>query len=445
MSRFFFLVFLFFPGIIVAETHPLPTSGTLLWRISGKGLQYSSYLYGTMHTRDARVFHFSDSVLNCFMRCRAFAMELKLDELNREDVISNMMMDSGQTIENYLSKNQYDSLALKIQAATGLPMSLFERMKPIYIATMLSQNEILNDTISKKNLNPFFLDEYFEEMAKHSGKKINALEILQTQLDVFNFLTIKQQVEMLMNSVREENSNIGLDTFINHYINGELEILINNQENEMWSADFVNQILYKRNKGMADTIESLIKAQSTFAAFGAAHLTGDSGVISLLRKKGFTVEPVEANYNDISKEGWLYVYPCSVIAVPMPGIPQYLIDTLPSSKIIYQKWISSQSNNYVVAHFNNSVSINKKVLEEFVGNEIKNRLSLVRVKGVYATQRNIKAYYLNKKSANGTVSIVENGNEKIVAIVFNELKVDSTEMNRFLFLVRYKISSVIPN
>lgn len=76
-------------------------------------------------------------------------MEIKLDELNREDAISNMMMDSGQTIENYLSKNQYDSLQQKIQIVTGLPMSLFERMKPIYIATMLSQSQLLKDTTIK--------------------------------------------------------------------------------------------------------------------------------------------------------------------------------------------------------------------------------------------------------------------------------------------------------
>lgn len=444
MRCLFFLAVIFYSGSVCAETQTLPTSGTLLWRISGNGLHSPSYLYGTMHTRDNRVFHFSDSVLNCFMRCQAFAMEIKLDELNREDAISNMMMDSGQIIENYLSKNQYDSLQQKIQIVTGLPMSLFERMKPIYIATMLSQSQLLKDT-TIKNSNSYFLDEYFEQMAKYSGKKVHALEMLQTQLDVFNFLSLTQQVVMLMKSVREENNSYVLDTFINHYVNGELEILVNSKDNQFWPSDFVNQILYKRNKGMADNIESLIKTQSTFAAFGAAHLTGDSGVISLLRKKGFTVEPVEANYNDISDEGWLYVYPCSVIAVPMPGIPEFTTDTLTNSKIIYQKWISTQSNNYVVAHFDKSVSINKKVLEEFAKNELTPNLQLVRAKNEFATHRNIKTYDLNERSANGNAFIIENGNEKIAVLVLKESGLDAEELKRFLSIIRYKISSVIPN
>ncbi len=442
MMRLFFLVLIFYAGIVKAETQSLPTSGTLLWRISGNGLHHASYLYGTMHTRDNRVFHFSDSVLNCFMRCKAFAMELKLDELNREDVINQMMLDSGQTIENYLSKNQYDSLQQKIQTATGLPLSLFERMKPIYIATMLSQSELLKDT-SSKNSNPFFLDEYFEQMAKHSGKNVHALELLQTQLDVFNFLSITQQVVMLMKSVREENTKTGVDTFINHYINGELEVLINNEENELWPADFVNQILYNRNIGMTDKIESLIKTQSTFAAFGAAHLTGDSGVISLLRKKGFTVEPVEANYNDISEEGWLYVYPCSVIAVPMPGFPEFATDTLSISKIIYQKWISTQSNNYVVAYFDKSVSINKNVLVEYAKNELTKNVNLVRAKNEFVARRNIKVYKLNDKNETGNAFVIENGNEKIAVLVFKESGSDAEELKRFLSIIRYKISTVI--
>jgi len=422
----------------------LPTSGTLLWRVSGNGLTENSYLYGTMHTRDNRVFRFSDSVLNCFIRCKAFAMELKLDELNQEDVINNMMMDSGKSIENYLTKNQYDSLQLKIQSVTGLPLNLFERLKPIYIATMLSQSEMLYDTMNKNSYS-LFLDEYFELMAKNSGKKVAALEALQTQLDVFNFLSIKQQIDLLMKSIRKENNELQIDTFVNHYINGELEILLKNDNNELWSAEFMNKILYRRNFGMADNIESLIKKQSTFSAFGAAHLTGDSGIISILRTKGYTVEPVNAYYNDLSKEGWLYVYPNNIISVSMPGIPEYKIDSSQKSKVAYYQWASHKSNSYKVAHFDKSAIVNKSLLEEFVENEFKTTSHLVRAKNQFVNRRNIKTYYLNKESANGFVFFIENGNAKIVAIVFNEHNIDIDELNKFISLIRYKISSVIPN
>jgi len=46
---------------------------------------------------------------------------------------------------------------------------------------------------------------------------------------------------------------------------------------------------------MARRIDSLISLRTMFLAIGAAHLPGDSGVINLLRRKGFTLEPVFSN------------------------------------------------------------------------------------------------------------------------------------------------------
>ena len=250
---------------------------------------------------------------------------------------------------------------------------------------------------------------------------------------------------MLMKSICEANDKSSATTFINEYINGELEILLTNENNEVWPIEFMNKILYERNSCITNKIELLIKNKSTFSAFGAAHLTGDLGVISLLRKKGFTVEPVEASYDNITEEGWLYVYPYSVISVSMPGIPVFLNDTLLSSKIIYQKWTSTQSNNYVVAHFDKSVSMNKLLLEKFASTEINSSLILQSVKNKFTAKRNIKTYAFSRKLTNGNAFIIENGNEKIAVLVYKDSLIDTEELKRFLSLIRYKISSVIPN
>ena len=47
-----------------------------------------------------------------------------------------------------------------------------------------------------------------------------------------------------------------------------------------------------RNKTMAKQFSKISKDQTLFCAVGAAHLVGDKGVLALLRKKGYTVEPV---------------------------------------------------------------------------------------------------------------------------------------------------------
>src|SRR5579871_2249156 len=52
---------------------------TLLWRISGKDLKEPSYLFGTMHVKDKRVFGFSDSVMLAIQKCKSFALEVHPD------------------------------------------------------------------------------------------------------------------------------------------------------------------------------------------------------------------------------------------------------------------------------------------------------------------------------------------------------------------------------
>ena len=51
-------------------------------------------------------------------------------------------------------------------------------------------------------------------------------------------------------------------------------------------------LLNNRNKNWISKIDKYVKQKPTFIAVGAAHLGGQNGVISLLKKQGFKVEPV---------------------------------------------------------------------------------------------------------------------------------------------------------
>ncbi|HEX7753769.1 MAG TPA: TraB/GumN family protein, partial [Niabella sp.] len=57
---------------VAAQSYP----NTLLWRISGNGLARPSYLYGTIHLTDKRVFNFGDSVYQAIKSADGFALEV---------------------------------------------------------------------------------------------------------------------------------------------------------------------------------------------------------------------------------------------------------------------------------------------------------------------------------------------------------------------------------
>jgi hypothetical protein len=72
------------------------------------------------------------------------------------------------------------------------------------------------------------------------------------------------------------------------YVSEDIDKLLNYSQSNR-ERDIV---LIKRNVKMARRMDSLSSIRTMFFAVGAAHLAGDSGVIDLLRKRGFKVDPV---------------------------------------------------------------------------------------------------------------------------------------------------------
>jgi len=71
----------FFLILSLASLSQTAQPKTLLWRISGHGLQKPSYLYGTMHLNDKRLFMFGDSVYQAIEQSEGLAIEVNPDEM----------------------------------------------------------------------------------------------------------------------------------------------------------------------------------------------------------------------------------------------------------------------------------------------------------------------------------------------------------------------------
>ena len=86
---------------------PTAKSQSLLWEISGNGLQESSYLFGTIHISDKRVFNFNDSVFAKIDECDAFTMEIEATPENKREVGNSIFLEDGKTIDKMLSEKDY--------------------------------------------------------------------------------------------------------------------------------------------------------------------------------------------------------------------------------------------------------------------------------------------------------------------------------------------------
>ncbi len=266
---------------------------SLLWRVSGNGLQQPSFLYGTMHVSDARVFQFSDSVMPAFERCGLYAMEIDFNDVRPMELLSKMMAGGNKSIRKSLAPEDYRLLDSVFRAGNrGIPLRLFDNMSPVLLEMMMGMQTLgLSDSSIEGNTEA--LDIYFNNLAKKQNKKIVGIETVAEQINALNSLSYQEQLEMLQLSINDLKYGTENNSYlISYYVQQQLDSLLTRSKEQGMPPKFFKALVTERNKRMADRMEKTMKDQSAFMAVGALHLAGNEGVVALLRKKGFMVEPI---------------------------------------------------------------------------------------------------------------------------------------------------------
>jgi uncharacterized protein YbaP (TraB family) len=101
-------------------------------------------------------------------------------------------------------------------------------------------------------------------------------------------------VSFIVDGNTEEKASKEYDEMARAYRNQELsklEALINREE--FGIGNFTDLLLYNRNRNWVTSMEKIFATNPAVIAVGAGHLPGEKGVINLLKKAGYKVEPVD--------------------------------------------------------------------------------------------------------------------------------------------------------
>ncbi|HUC82776.1 MAG TPA: TraB/GumN family protein, partial [Flavisolibacter sp.] len=260
---------------------------TLLWRISGKGLEKPSYLFGTMHLQDKRLFQFGDSLYYALEKTDGFAMEIDVAEM-MDSIMTNAVKEAEK--EHLLERQQVrlnrkklgksaDSLlrsyGIKGDVATKKDL---KKIRDRRAAALLRQGEM-----------PTIVDAYLLGLAKRMDKWTGGIEDVRDQLDLSDEIGGTLEPESVL--MPENSFKTSIEQMIAVYLAQDLNKL-EEISNSGFSSTDRDIILINRNIKMAYRMDSLAHVRPMFFAVGAAHLPGDSGVIRLLQNDGYKVEPV---------------------------------------------------------------------------------------------------------------------------------------------------------
>ncbi|MCR6641126.1 MAG: TraB/GumN family protein [Sporocytophaga sp.] len=289
----FFLLFTILVFSAQAQTQKSRPNYQLLWKVSGNGLSKPSYLFGTMHLQDKRVYDFSDSVLVKLQECPSFAMEITPDSM-LQYLFVEMDLDKDDTVNNikaHLSTEEYDILNKKVIKETGLEIDKLTKKDAKSVAMLLSK------PVPGKKDNATFLDAFLYKIALQQKKKMIGLEYsyeynLLDSIDGKKNKWISDLKEIIyFDQVKEYSEKL-----INTYWAGDIQkIYASTGFNGSVAMDI-------RNTRMADRMEEHMKEMPVFTAVGAGHLPGQKGIIQLLRNKGYSVTPVEATFTGMASK-----------------------------------------------------------------------------------------------------------------------------------------------
>lgn len=275
---YFIILFTYSPQLVGQQKN----NYTLLWEITGNGLEKPSYLFGTIHVRDAKAFHFSDSVWKALQASNTLVLEAHPDSLMA--AMHQMVWQNKEGLAGNLNTAQKDKVMQQFEKKNGYLPDSSMLSDPLFIVNAMRMEDEKPDDM------PTFMDAYFYGLARTWKKQILGIEHSSTQIDM---MLGADAIDGLFNQ-DELAEKEGKELLIEAYQTGNLEYIWQQLQNV--GAD--DEQLVSRNQTMCQNLIPLLSQNTLFIAVGAAHLPGREGIISLLQQRGYSLRPVEATFTD---------------------------------------------------------------------------------------------------------------------------------------------------
>jgi hypothetical protein len=261
---------------------------TFMWRVQRGGARV--YLLGSVHAMREKSYPLPPAMETAFDSVEKLVFEVDLDDLGSAAIqmLAAGTLDGEETLEQIVGPATWTRLMIHVEK-TSFPAGMFQRMKPWMAAvtiTALAMNEA-------GYLPSAGIDAYFSRRAEEAGKERIALETVEFQVGLFADLTAEQSLAFLRYSLIDLETVIpDLDELSANWRAGKVaavEALIAEGFDEF--PELLDKMVTDRNRAWMSPIEELLAGESdVMVVVGALHLVGEEGLVSLLRKRGYTVE-----------------------------------------------------------------------------------------------------------------------------------------------------------
>ncbi len=282
------------------------TVNPLFWEVSSDDYSGRVHLFGSIHAARPEAYPLPGHIMSAFENAQALAVECDTiafaeDQDRQMTALRSLAYLDGTTISSHLSAENYKA-AVALLRSLGIYAPQYDYYKPVLWTSLLDSYIVSQAGLSYNS----GIDDFFTRLAKASGKELLEIESVEYQYDMLGSFSDRLQEIMLEDYLYDgviEDQAESLKRLYASWEDGELSGLLSedgetqSQEDSEYYEEYVQKMLTDRNLRMVDAAESYIKrGMDVFIVVGSAHMLGDSGMVKLLRERGYTVTEHEDRY-----------------------------------------------------------------------------------------------------------------------------------------------------
>ena len=277
--------------------HPYP-NGNLFLATKGED---TALVVGTLHIPDPRLDPIIETARSYIEDADLLILEATAeDEAGIQTLAARkpemFFITEGPTMIDILSPEEWDQVTERLEAI-GIPAFLAAKFQPWYLTLTLAVPPCAMELLQSGEKG---LDRQLETIAIQAGVPLAALDDMETVLRIFSDEPIEDQLDGLRITLEtQQDGNASTSTLMQGYFEGRIRetwefarILLARsgiEDGEEMFDEVNQQLLIDRNKDWESKLPDLITGKHVVIAVGAAHLSGETGVVRALERAGYAI------------------------------------------------------------------------------------------------------------------------------------------------------------
>jgi uncharacterized protein len=212
---------------------------------------------------------------------------------------SKMMITEGPTLLEQLPPDLWNALSEAL-SERGIPGFMAAKFRPWYVIALLA----IPPCAMAEMTEPKGLDGMVIDTATAAGVPVRGLEPFDTIFKIFGSMSEADMIKMIESTLLfEDRSEDYSATLADSYFAGDSRMIWEFMRVESYAApgytreqvdaEFAKMeetLMNARNRAWIPVLTKAAADGPVFTAFGALHLSGEEGVLNLLKAEGFTLE-----------------------------------------------------------------------------------------------------------------------------------------------------------